>query len=139
MGVAAPLAFDAPYPVINAQPTIMAVIRNFYFGDYGQMIVGSGLGAVLGFAGGALPAEKICGESPRAPGLSARTACCRRAAGKPIRRQGFFYMGGLVGMLCFTQSFRASYFRLTGQRPNESECERKGIAFYSKDPYYGTN
>ena len=43
---------EPPYPVVNAQPTIMKVIANFQLGDYGRLIFGSALGAAWGFAAG---------------------------------------------------------------------------------------
>ena len=49
--------------------------------------------------------------------------------GKPIRRQGSMYMAGLTAFACFMASFQGSYRRLTGQRPNPSECARAGIPF----------
>ena len=50
-------------------------------------------------------------------------------AGKPLRRQSFFYMGGLTAMACATYSFRASLLRLTGQRANPSECAYAGVPY----------
>ena len=45
---------------------------------------------------------------------------------------GSKYMGGLTAFLCFTASFRSSYQRLTGQRPNEYECDCANIPYTVK-------
>ena len=50
-------------------------------------------------------------------------------AGKPLRRQSFFYIGSITAVVVATYSFRASWLRLTGQRPNPSECARAGVEF----------
>ena len=52
--------------------------------------------------------------------------CC---AGKPLRRQGFYYMGAITAVTCAGYSLRASYLRLTGQRANESECAYWGVPY----------
>jgi len=99
------IPLEHPYPVINLQPTFGAVMRNFGAGDYGQFIMGTLIGGVAGFAGG-----------------------------KPIRRQGSMFMAATTAFLCFTQSFRSSYHRLTGQRPNEAECASAGIPYVVTPP-----
>ena len=38
-------------------------------------------------------------------------------------------MGFLTSCLVFGYGFRNSYNKLTGQRPNEQECERAGIEY----------
>ena len=125
MGLPQKSAFEAPYPVINAQPTALAVMRNFYVSDYFRLIWGTALGCAAGFAGGAQPVQRAR-DARLLPERS-----CSVPAGKPIRRQGFFWMGGIVFTCCFVGSFQQSYFRLTGMRPNEDECERAGVAFPS--------
>jgi hypothetical protein len=55
--------FEPEYPVINAQPSMFAVIKNFGFGDYSRLLFGSAVGAAFGFAAG----EHAClptGEPP---------------------------------------------------------------------------
>lgn len=46
--------FQTEYPVVNANPTNFAIIRNCGFGDYVQLVTSTGIGAVVGFAVGML-------------------------------------------------------------------------------------
>ena len=52
MAPAPPLPYTPPYPVINAQPTFFAVIKNMGIGDYARFFFGGALGAAWGFAAG---------------------------------------------------------------------------------------
>ena len=65
----------------------------------------------------------------RACPLSARIFFSAALAGKPLRRQGFFYLGGITATVCGAYGFRRSYLKLTGQRANESECARYGVEY----------
>jgi len=47
------LAYTPMYPVVNSQPTLGACFRNMGFGDYVRLVFGTGLGATVGFVGGA--------------------------------------------------------------------------------------
>ena len=49
---------------------------------------------------------------------------------------GFWYMGSLTGFLCVVASTRASYYRLTGQWPNESEGRYYDIPFAERTDVY---
>ena len=51
-----PRPTDAPFPVINEQPTLGATFRNLYFSDYLLFAGMSLVGAVAGFTGGACAA-----------------------------------------------------------------------------------
>ena len=48
-----------PYAVINGRPTFKSVVRNFSFGDWGQMIFLTALGGVWGFAAGEHPGGRL--------------------------------------------------------------------------------
>lgn len=48
-----------PYPVINAEPTFGAVFRGMTLGDHVQTVVGTAIGATMGFAGGAQRCHNI--------------------------------------------------------------------------------
>ena len=50
-------------------------------------------------------------------------------SGKPIRRQGSFYLAATASVLFFVNTYQHSAHRLTGQRPNPSECARAGVEF----------
>jgi len=93
----------AAYPVINAQPSFFAVFKNLTLGDYAFFFGTTTFGAGYGFA-----------------------------YGSPLRRQSFFYMGGITAVVCFTASFRQSYLRLRGERPNPSECYYAGVEYPAK-------
>ena len=129
---------DAPYPVINAQPTFFATFRNLTLGDYFLFLSMTTLGAGYGFAAGARALLRLRTSTPgcllhshffpRSSSdlfFSAFYSC----AGKPLRRQSFFYIGSITAVVVATYSFRASWLRLTGQRPNPSECARAGVEF----------
>lgn len=163
-GSTAHIPLEHPYPVINQQPTMGAVIRNFTAGDYGQFLTGTLIGGVFGFAAGGrvrasgAPAQCSDARAARAatdarceiPTAARRRASCTRSlfcacptppppsllpvAGKPVRRQGSLFLASTAALLCFTQSFRSSYHRLTGQRPNEVECARAGVPYVITPP-----
>ncbi|KOO24023.1 hypothetical protein Ctob_001588, partial [Chrysochromulina tobinii] len=90
----------APFPVINRKPTLGATLRNFTFGDLCSMFGCTVAGGVWGFA-----------------------------AGKPLRRHGSINLAMTACSVAFAYSFQASWHRLTGQRPNESECYYAGVPF----------
>ena len=149
MAPAPPLPYTPPYPVINAQPTFFAVIKNMGIGDYARFFFGGALGAAWGFAAGTcafLPFLPLSSNPPPFPlwqwkktettFLTTRNAHADSRfhapsafAGKPVRRAGFWYMGATTASLCALASLRSSYHRLTGQRPNREECYIKGIPY----------
>ena len=135
----------APFPVINRKPTLGATLRNFTFGDLCSMFGCTVAGGVWGFAAGAhahalrssapcttwlvafalnLPASLVPPSSRSTP--AARSL---RAAGKPLRRHGSINLAMTACSVAFAYSFQASWHRLTGQRPNESECYYAGVPF----------
>ena len=62
---------DAPYPVINAQPTFFATFRNLTLGDYFLFLSMTTLGAGYGFAAGARALFCACAQARL-------DACCIR-------------------------------------------------------------
>ena len=71
-----------------------------------------------------LPASLVPPSSRSTP--AARSL---RAAGKPLRRHGSINLAMTACSVAFAYSFQASWHRLTGQRPNESECYYAGVPF----------
>ena len=55
---------DAPYPVINAQPTFFATFRNLTLGDYFLFLSMTTLGAGYGFAAGARALLRLRTSTP---------------------------------------------------------------------------
>eukprot|EP00324_Dicrateria_rotunda_P004426 CAMPEP_0206153464 /NCGR_PEP_ID=MMETSP1474-20131121/654_1 /ASSEMBLY_ACC=CAM_ASM_001110 /TAXON_ID=97495 /ORGANISM="Imantonia sp., Strain RCC918" /LENGTH=99 /DNA_ID=CAMNT_0053551283 /DNA_START=33 /DNA_END=332 /DNA_ORIENTATION=+ len=88
------------YPVINGQPTPFAVFRNIGFGEWFSVVGWTVAGSVAGFVGG-----------------------------KPLRRQGSFFLGGMGALLGFLSVFQKSALRLHGYMPNEAECRSYGVQF----------
>ena len=113
-----------PFPVINAKPTGLAVLGNFYLSDYFRLIMGTAIGGAWGFMAGAQSQLPSSGHTFALKAI--RSLAC---AGKPVRRQGSLYVAAIGGFCCFLASFQSSYFRLTGNRPNPDECASAGIPF----------
>ena len=134
----------APFPVINRKPTLGATLRNFTFGDLCSMFGCTVAGGVWGFAAGALMPPRSSAPcttwlvafalnlpASLVPPSSRSTPAARslRAAGKPLRRHGSINLAMTACSVAFAYSFQASWHRLTGQRPNESECYYAGVPF----------
>ena len=124
-----------------------ATLRNFTFGDLVQHVRMRCCGLRVGLCGGCarsclyaqcttccttwlvafalnLPASLVPPSSRSTP--AARSL---RAAGKPLRRHGSINLAMTACSVAFAYSFQASWHRLTGQRPNESECYYAGVPF----------
>lgn len=96
----------AEYPVINPDPTFFAVQRNWSFSDYFRLGGWTAFGAAYGFA-----------------------------TGKPARRSGFYWMGGVAFIVVAAANYNQSYLKLTGRRPNQKECESWGVPYVTTNPY----
>ena len=98
-----PTVLPPAYPVINRNPSVLATLGNFSFGDLGLIVGATTFAGVFGFW-----------------------------SGKPIRRPQM-YFGAHLGLLAGTlAAYQCSSARLMGYRANPGECARYGLRFPAK-------